>query len=193
MCCAHQLRPPMRRQRVEIDAIEAAHVHRGGLLTLRINALRIGLNAAGRAEFVVDEVLVELEFGRRVLALDQRELIPRRERQDRARPPATRAIAGDGAGKVYVHLERDSAALAGAGVFLRGHGFLKSSLIGGKARRMRGKLFSACRTSCQPTPLLGPARLERRQTRVQQPPWAARHKWRGSRASRRLLSPRAWT
>src|SRR5690349_20486653 len=82
-------------QLLGIDAIEAAHVDRGHRLAARAGAARERLDAAGLAERVVNDVLVELVVGQLVLALLELELLDRRERQQRAGAPAHRAVAGE--------------------------------------------------------------------------------------------------
>src|ERR1700687_6392701 len=60
-------------ERVRIDAVEAADIDGHHLRCARPFAAREGLDAAGRAEQVVDVVLVELAIRRRALAGCQRE------------------------------------------------------------------------------------------------------------------------
>ena len=61
-------------QLVGIDVVDAAHVDRHHLRTVRPLAARKRLDAAGRAEQVMDVVPVELVFGGRAFALQQLEV-----------------------------------------------------------------------------------------------------------------------
>src|SRR5688572_32331344 len=72
----------------------------------------MGVDAAGPAEAVLDDVLVEGVGHERVLALGEAHLAARDEPQRRALAVADRAVAHDGALDLAFHFVGDGAAVA---------------------------------------------------------------------------------
>src|SRR5450432_28868 len=107
-------------QRVELDAVEAAHIDGDVVAAVAALAAREGLDAARGAEEVVDGVLIEFVVGERVLAGEQRELRRGHEREQRAAAAAHRAVAGDdGPGQIDRYPVADLAAVTAALVGIR--------------------------------------------------------------------------
>ena len=107
-----------RRERAEIEIVEATGVHRDHLLAVRRLAFGERQNPARLAEQMRDGVLVEAVFGLRVLALELLEFVRRGEGEDRTALLADRAVAGHGVAEVDLGLEADRTAMASAAVFL---------------------------------------------------------------------------
>src|SRR5262249_23057458 len=80
-------------ERVRIDVVEAPDIDRDHLAAVRPLAAREGLDTAGRAEEMMDDVLVELKIGRRAFACEQLEIARRGKGEQVRDPAATRAIA----------------------------------------------------------------------------------------------------
>src|SRR6185312_2547269 len=81
--------------RGEVDPLDAAHVHRDGVVALGVLARGERRASAGGAEPVVDHVLVELVFRHRLLGRLERHLGARHEPEEVALPAAVRAVAFD--------------------------------------------------------------------------------------------------
>src|SRR5215470_1094746 len=101
-------------QRGRLDALEAADVHRGHGLAVRAGAEAEGRAAAGRAEMVLDDVLVEHVGGERALRRSQPQLLARHEPQQIALAAAVRAVALHDLADLALDLERNAAAMAAA-------------------------------------------------------------------------------
>src|SRR5688500_12545824 len=81
------------RYGLDVEAFEAAHVDRREGRARRVGALRVGVDAAGRAKTVLEDVLIEhvgagVGFGRA-----QAQLFARHEPSQRALAGADRAVA----------------------------------------------------------------------------------------------------
>src|SRR5688572_15580582 len=83
----------VHRDRVQVDVLQAAHVDRGHRLALRVDALAERMDAAGRAEAVLDDVAVEGVGGQRVGAAGDLQPGAGHEPQQRALALAHGAVA----------------------------------------------------------------------------------------------------
>jgi hypothetical protein len=103
---------------VDVDALDAAQVDADRRRAVRAGPLGIAFDAAGRAEAVVQLLLVEQVVALPVRALGQLELCLGREGPDGAELGADRAVALQGL--VGVDLDRvgDRTAMAASGVIL---------------------------------------------------------------------------
>src|SRR3712207_3852319 len=91
-----------RADRVQVDAVEAAHIDGHGLGPVRHGTAREGFHAAARAEQVADRLAAELVLRQRVLARPQLEPRGRDEGPEEAALGADRATAGDHLAEVGV-------------------------------------------------------------------------------------------
>src|SRR5207342_2958749 len=96
----------------QIQAFDHPQVHRGDRVALRVVRFAIRVDAAGRAEVVLDDVLVELVRGLGRLGRAQHELVARHEPQQRCAPRAHRTVAGQPAVDLAFDIEGHLAALA---------------------------------------------------------------------------------
>lgn len=97
--------------RIEVDPVQAAQVHRRHRPALRVDAFAIRMDAAGGAEAVLDHALVEGVGAGRLVRRAQAQAFARHEPQQRAAAAAQRAIAGDRAIDLAFDLEGHGAAV----------------------------------------------------------------------------------
>src|SRR5688572_15705276 len=105
------------RKLLEIDALEAAGVDRRHALARRIDALAEGMDAAGRAEMMLDDVLVERVDLGVLLGSEETEVLARHEPEERSLARADGAIAGHHLLELAFDLELHACAMAAALVF----------------------------------------------------------------------------
>src|SRR5882724_11047470 len=146
------------------DAFEAADIDGGHGLARRVSAESEGRAAAGRAEMMLDDVLVEQVGGERAFRHGEPQALARDEPQQVALAAAMGAVALDDLGEIALHLERDAAAMAAAFV---GHGILpfrqcNDGVCRPPPRRRRTQLNRKCRHLIQPDGCSGRAEAERR-------------------------------
>src|SRR6185437_12733936 len=101
---------------VRIDSVETAHVDHHHVLAARTFAVGVGLDAASRAERVMNGALVELKIRHFTIARDQLEIGRVGGRQQRSEFPAARTITRDDLADVGLHFVAHGAALTAAGV-----------------------------------------------------------------------------
>jgi len=107
----------LHRQGVEIDVLKAAHVDRGHFVARRIAAFTEGVDAAGAAEAMFDDVFIERISAAVLLRGKQMKPLARHEPQERAFARAHRAIARQSLFEFAFGFEDDFSAVTSAGVF----------------------------------------------------------------------------
>jgi hypothetical protein len=112
------------RQSIEIDIGKTADINGHHSFAIRSCSTTEGADAAIFAEHVRDFLLIEAVFAKRILTLQQLELIDFGERQKIAFPRAYRAIAAHDCADVGGDFVDNSFAVTGSLIALGGHWFL---------------------------------------------------------------------
>ena len=102
----------MHRDGIEVDVFHATQVDRRHRVTLGVGAFAIRVDAARRAEAMLDHVLVESVGADRAFRSLQAQLVARDEPQQRALAGTDGAIAGERAIDFAFNFEGDLAAMA---------------------------------------------------------------------------------
>jgi len=99
---------------VEIDVVDAAHIHRGHFGPIRHLTKRERFDAAIRTELVTNDVLIEKIFPRFSFASCLRKLGNRRESENQSALFADRTIARNCFGQINIRSKAKIAAMTAA-------------------------------------------------------------------------------
>ena len=102
------------RHGLQIDSLKTADIDRRHSIALGIDALGVGMDAAGLAETMIDRVLVELVAANAFVRREQAEFVAGYKLEQRTLARADGAVARHRAGQFAFNLEFDVAAVTTA-------------------------------------------------------------------------------